>query len=100
MYQREAIHEYQEPKRTWGEFKGLKCAEAEGNAWVTAESSWPHNIRVNLQIETFLKSNDSAASELLLASRPWPGPEVHGGSDDGLEVWLRELVPIELMPSS
>jgi len=49
------------------------------------QSSWPTPFSVHLQIETFMKHDDSAPSELLLASR----------GDDGLEVWVRELEPVE-----
>jgi fido (protein-threonine AMPylation protein) len=50
-----------------------------------ATSSWPHQLIVTTQFETFMKSSDAAASELLLASQ----------TEQGLEVWLRELVPVE-----
>jgi Fic family protein len=65
-----------------------------------AESSWPHTIRASVQTEAFMKSDDTAASELLLASclssRPGEAPrDRYAWSGDGVEVWMRELVPTE-----
>jgi hypothetical protein len=50
-----------------------------------ASSTWPHQVSVTTQFETLMRSSDAAASELLLASQ----------TEHGLEVWLRELVPVE-----
>lgn len=47
--------------------------------------SFPKPFRVACQVETFMKNDDSAPSELLLATR----------RDDGLEVWVEEIDPVE-----
>jgi hypothetical protein len=62
------------------------------------EGSWPHQVSAAVQIESFMKSDDSATSDLLLASAlasPHSFRDPVRKSDGGVEVWLRELVPIE-----
>ncbi|MHD0299756.1 Fic family protein [Rhodococcus qingshengii] len=57
----------------------------DGSWYMDARSTWPHEIRLWAFIAVFVKVKGSAASEILMASRP----------DDGLEVWMRELEPVE-----
>jgi len=64
---------------------GYGAVGDDGSWFLQATSSWPHKIRALILIAAFAKADDSAASELLMVSR----------SDDGLEVWVRELVPVE-----
>ena len=80
--------------------RGYEEIGTNGFLLLSAESSWPHQIRANIQIEAFMKSDDSAASELLLAScqasRLAEAPrDMYAWSGDGVEVWLRELIPTE-----
>jgi hypothetical protein len=62
------------------------------------ECSWPYQVSATVQIESLMRADDSATSDLLLvgvlASTHTfrnPAPE----SDGGVEVWLRELVPVQ-----
>lgn len=57
----------------------------DGSWYINARSTWPHEIRASIYIAVFVKVKDSAPSEILMASRP----------EDGLEVWMRELEPVE-----
>lgn len=52
---------------------------------LVARSSFPYEIQERLHLEVFIKDTEESESELLLTSR----------AGDGLEVWLRELVPVE-----
>lgn len=79
---------------------GYEEIGSNGFLLLNAESSWPHAIRASVQVEIFMKSDDAAASELLLASclssRPGEAPrDMYAWTGNGVEVWLRELVPTE-----
>ena len=58
---------------------------ADGDFWMSVESVWPVKIRVTRPMAVAMGAGPGAPSDLIVASR----------SDDGLEVWLRELLPVE-----
>lgn len=68
----------------------------DGSWFLQAASSWPHKIRATVYIAVFARIDTTAASQLLMAATP---PLVRGvrpsTPTDGLEVWSRELVPVE-----
>lgn len=62
------------------------------------DCSWPHRVRAAVQIESLMATSDSAASDLLLVgilASPHTYANTARESDGGVEVWLRELVPVE-----
>ncbi|MEV0541919.1 Fic family protein [Nocardia salmonicida] len=63
---------------------GYATVGNDGSWYMLAQSSWPRTIQVFHSVAVFAKASDSAASELLMASK---------NEDSGLEVWLREIVP-------
>lgn len=61
----------------------------QGYCYLHASSSWPVRLNVYQGFGAFAKESPSAASELLLTAST---------VGNGLEVWLRELVPVEHEP--
>jgi Fic family protein len=62
------------------------------------ECSWPHQVSAAVQIESLMRADDSATSDLLLVGvlaslHTFRNPARE--SDGGVEVWLRELVPVQ-----
>jgi Fic family protein len=77
---------------------GYEEIGANGFLLLQCQSSWPHQVSAAVQIESLMKSDDSATSDLLLASAlasPHTFRDRVRESDGGIEVWLRELVPVE-----
>ena len=73
---------------------GYSSVGNDGSWFLRATSSWPHTIDVIMAAAAFIRQSSSVPSELLMSSSVvTPG----NGSipTDGLEVWLRELVPVE-----
>lgn len=86
-----AMHILQVPPPT-----GYGVIGNDGSWYMKAGSSWPHSIRALVYVAVFTRIDTTAASQLLMAASP---PLGRGGRPsapaDGLEVWLRELVPVE-----
>lgn len=75
---------------------GYGAVGNDGSWYLQVRSSWPHQIRSLLFVSAFVRTGPPASSELLMgATPPGIGTRDMPPPSDGLEVWLRELVPME-----